>query len=452
MLTSCGSLTKRDDHIIIDTLPRGADLKHKGKSLGTTPLVIKRFTHAKNEITLNGEKFKINCSLDWTNSLIPNFIGAYTLSGIGLYFLAIDYYRDEIRTCPQKLSFKLNNSDEKTKPKRVIYLPIKEIGNIKESKFLSKIEEKLLKIVKSKDQVIDYKSSLEQFLPYGVTEDKQWTLESIDPNVLMKIAYQKGITHVVEVKTDDKNTIEVAVKDFFSHKKVSHLKLAKKNFLDDGFTVKNLSSRFFYFFPNAITLLSTQGGFNQSDERKEIDSNTTSFNENVDHPNTLPGLLKYFSIDTVVSPYYYGTYDTDSFFAPSASFFSWRSKVYNLDEESLNPVFDYNVDAISGLFTMDYRFALITPAGSVSTGFGLGMGIFDIHDEKKGHSLYTTAIVKFQVDYTLFLTDRVYFNLGLENFSMGDRVVKIAGKEYDNVSITSVGFGYFLPETRLWLD
>ena len=101
---------------------------------------------------------------------------------------------------------------------------------------------------------------------------------------------------------------------------------------------------------------------------------------------------------------------------------------------------------------MDFVIAGITPLTTPSLRLGAGYSILNIEDQQEGDKLLAKPVTKLELDFTSFITDRLYFNLSASNYALGGDGYKIAGKDYESVSIASVGIGYYLPETYHWVD
>ena len=444
-LLSCGSLIKRDDYIRVDSSPRGLPVKLNKQKHGVTPTLIPRPDQKNNQLKIGQAKYELKCELDYYKSVVPN--GVYTIFNppVGGMMYAIDYFRDSMYKCPIKLNYNVKAKSLKKAKPRLAFLPLKNRDQLKKSAFLNEISQKIKKYERTKNfELISYNKSLPVFLSNGLGYEKEWNIKHANVNALNRVIKKLEITHLINIEFEGR-TARLEVIDIYKNKivKVDEIEIDKK--IMERNDLYRFTNRTISLIPNAISLAQSFNGIYSDD-----DESGNTYVSNKTHPDALKGTLSYLSFDSVISPLYYKPFDYDYFFAPAGQLTSFRSVVQELQGFEYNTV--NNVDVIGGFFTMDFVIAGITPLTTPSLRLGAGYSILNIEDQQEGDKLLAKPVTKLELDFTSFITDRLYFNLSASNYALGGDGYKIAGKDYESVSIASVGIGYYLPETYHWVD
>jgi hypothetical protein len=454
IFVSCGTITKRDDYIAIDSNPRGLIVKKDKQKLGQTPLMIESPNISSTEIRIGGTKQKLECSLDWGSSIIPN--GIYSLIsgnfvGTGLIMYGIDWFNDKLYSCEDQLySIKGATDFTPSEKKKLVILPIYQIENFKTDPFIKTLNKKLKKQLKD-IEIIEYKESASRFAVYGVNEERRWKMDTVKQHTMQNLAHELQFSHVVEVEIKDKDSknvsIVVYIKDYFTKKSTKAFKYTYPKSKEGFLEIDSLARRFFYLFPNAVSLSAQFSGLSFGDNENTYYGTIGSR----EHPNALPQIVQLVSIDSVTSPDLYDPWDWDSFFSPAAAFPSWQS--FYEPTTFYDPSTNYDQEFInvsSGLFTMDYVLMTMTPMLSFSIRIGYGMGLFDTVDYTGKQMYFARRVGKLGFDFTSFLSERYYLRLAINSYAL-DYKFEIGDQYTSSLSRIFFGIGYYLPETRNWL-
>lgn len=447
-IVSCGSITKRDDYIRVDSSPRGATVRYDNKLLGFTPMVIPKPKNKTATIKVGEKPVTLKCGFDWKHSVIPDALFTGYNPPIGLTYFAIDFLRDEMFVCPE-LS-KTNVKKSRDLPYRYVFLPINRLSSVKRGYFISTISEIIQTITMDKKiNFIPYDESLPTFLSSGLGFERDWNYLNADTHSVNKILHEHHATHAVEVKIGAKLAY-INIYDIYSHKLVDSTSMEIPEDLVEKNELYRLTRKAVSFIPNAINVTSTTNGFTETNYQGDFSDNISV--TNTKHPDALEGILGQTSISSVISPLYYDVYDYDFYIAPSAAFSSFRAQVEEYDrvDQVWNPI--KNIDALIGYFTLDAVAAVITPAGNLSISYGLGMGVFDIDDEIVGAQRFAKPSGKVALEWTFFMGDRLYLNMGLRSFKTYVDPYSTEGLDLSSVSSAFFGIGLYLPEARSWIE
>lgn len=447
-IVSCGSITKRDDYIRVDSNPRGATVRYDNKFLGFTPMVIPKPESKTATIKVGEKPVTLKCGFDWKHSVIPDALFTGYNPPIGLTYFAIDFLQDEMFVCPE-LS-KTNVKKSRELPNRYVFLPINRLSSVKRGYFLSTISEIIRTITMDKKvNFIPYDESLPTFLSSGLGFERDWDYLNADTHSVNKILHKHHATHAVEVKIGAK-LANINIYDIYSHKLVESTSIEIPDDLVEKNEIYRLTRKAVSFIPNALTLSHTTNGFIQSDDG--IFNKDDIFVTNTKHPDQLEGLLGQTSISSVISPLYYDVYDYDFYLAPSASFTSFRAKFEKYNNDITEYLFFKNVDVFIAHFTMDAVIAGITPAGIYSLTYGLGAGFFEVDDQSNKTTQFSRPITKIGIDWTFFMGDRFFLNTGGRVFSTHQNPYQTEGFELSTISSAYIGIGLYLPEARSWIE
>ena len=201
ILVSCGSVTKRDDFIQVDSKPRGYPVELNGKKQGVTPTLIPRPDQRKNTLQIADKNFNFECHIDWYKTIVPNGIVSALYGATGLYFFGIDYFSDSLYKCPSQITKKIKTDFLRAPYARVAFLPLRSRENLKKAEFLS-IVEKIVSKAKNIDsfKIISYEETFPVFLSNGLGYEKEWSLKSANLNVLNRVIQKFDITHSIYFK------------------------------------------------------------------------------------------------------------------------------------------------------------------------------------------------------------------------------------------------------------
>lgn len=445
ILVSCGSVTKRDDFIQVDSKPRGYPVELNGKKQGVTPTLIPRPDQRKNTLQIADKNFKFECHIDWYKTIVPNGIVSALYGATGLYFFGIDYFSDSLYKCPSQITKKIKTDFLRAPYARVAFLPLRSRENLKKAEFLS-IVEKIVSKAKNIDsfKIISYEETFPVFLSNGLGYEKEWSLKSANLNVLNRVIQKFDITHFIDISFQ-KSTAKIKVYDAFTKKVVRQKTIDIPKNLIERNDLYRITKRTFNLIPNAISFSQSFNGI-QNTEREY----NGKYLQNEPHPNSAKGTLAYLSFDSVISPLYYAPYDADLFFAPSGQFSAFRTTVSEFENFKL--VERDRADITAGFFTMDLVLAGITPILTPSLRLGIGYSAMLIEKQSAGDNTVFKPVTKAEIDFTSFVSDRWYINIAATTFRFTDEGYDIDGEYYDSVSTISAGIGYYFPETYHWVD
>ncbi|MAZ48121.1 MAG: hypothetical protein CME65_06140 [Halobacteriovoraceae bacterium] len=445
ILVSCGSVTKRDDFIRIDSKPRGYQVRLNNKKHGVTPTLIPRPDQRNNTLQIADKNFKLECHIDWYKTIVPNGIITALYGATGIYFFGYDYFSDSLYKCPSQITKKIKTDLVRAPYARVAFLPLRSRGNLKRAKFLT-IVEKIVSKAKSIDsfKIISYEETFPVFLSNGLGYEKEWSIKSANPNVLNRVIQKFNITHFIDISFQ-KDRAKIQVFDAFTKKVVRQKSIEIPKTLIENNDLYRITKRSFNLIPNAISFSQSFNGI-QNTEREY----NGKYLQNEPHPNSAKGTLAYLSFDSVISPLYYAPYDADLFFAPSGQFSAFRSKVSEF--EGFDLIERDRVDITAGFFTMDLVIAGITPILTPSLRLGIGYSGMLIEKQSAEDNTVFKPVTKVEIDFTSFVSDRWYINIAATTFRFADEGYDIDGEFYDSVSTISAGIGYYFPETYHWVD
>ena len=116
LLSSCASMSGKNQNIMVDSSPRGQEFKTKSLAntytIGRTPITLKvsRDSHVRFELPGNRTqtvdcKFRVDSFL--IGNLIPGLVGAWPISLLGY---AIDFFSGSAYQCPESIKLVKNPS------------------------------------------------------------------------------------------------------------------------------------------------------------------------------------------------------------------------------------------------------------------------------------------------------------------------------------------------------
>lgn len=439
LLNSCGTFLQREHVVQIDTEPRNAKVFHKDKHIGNTPLFYKFSKKRHNKFSINSGENKdefedifMNCSFNWSDSVIPNLI--FSISGplLPIGFLAIDHYSGGLYKCPKKLFVKVDSIKEiiKVKKRRVLMIPPFS-QNYKLSYTILRLYKKRIK----QFDIVDIDKGNLELSFHGINNDKKWNIENIQDHIRLQVGHELGITHFMffELDHQDKNKLVVKAKlfDAFTKEKrpdesLNNVKIKFKSNNEKYNLLERIYYDAFRFLPNSLTA--------------SYSGNSSVFIETQDealdlgeHPRRFPRMIRTLGFGYILHPRLFRRWDFNLSLTPGLSF---HGGSYN-----------------QSFFDAKYAFyeaglTLFTPFGFVFAGFGLGPSYFRI-DDNLGHSFSGTRLLgKFELYYALYITDRYFLKfstriLNVDSEGWNDPSLQLSGfSEY------SLSVGYYYPELK----
>lgn len=435
-LTSCGTLTKKEEFFQIDSTPRGLEvLNEDGESLGMTPLISLSNQKSSSDYFIQGDetKFSHSCGLDWQHSMIPSLLImpiAIPITPIfSTVFLGIDYLSDNLFSCTDllyltpKKELKIVEKEQTT-----IILPVFDGHKFNIQDLIQNATNKF----ESEYKLLSYGESLQYFSKYGITEENFWSLQNIKKQSLLKVIRDTDATSIMTLNRKVGGEFEVQIIDLYTYKAKTKKVSIKTKLTNEDNTFKAFAKRYIYFIPNSLSVggLKTDGYFEDDDEG--------SFSSSMKNPNNLHWLVSMWSFSSVSSPYLFNPWDFDFRLSPQISLPSFRAEFpnnYSINLNTYNASYDLSVTGH-------------TPLGSLSMSLGAGVGYFEGEDSVGKSIGDTTPLFHLNLSYVAFLNERFFFKFSLDqNHYFGDSE-KINGYGLDRTSTLSYNIGYYFPELQ----
>lgn len=441
ILTSCGSINKRDKYVAIQSYPSQQVLKIKRDQFNEfykTPIILDTFESYENIIMIGDQEYQIRCSLDYKNSIIPNSILGLINPTFGVIGFGYDYFKGRYRSCPEINYFKQENSNN-LKLHKLLILPVFNDWKIREEKLVELIQSKVKDSI-----VVSYSDSLSSFYEYGITKERKIDIKDIQDYKFLRLMKKYNADGFIKV---DLEKSKISIYSPYE-RKITYESTFNINKISETKEIDRVVKKYFYILPNSLSLSHT--ALSHESSRQEV-ANLDREILTKEHPASLPDFLSLWGVETIVSPHFYKEFDTDSFFSPSISFSSWRTELYQV-----NPQREFlGYKNISSTFlTYDYTISAIYKDLSLSIAYGLGLGLFFVEDSSLGDNTFTKTVSHFEFRINYFLSSRYYLFLNTEfyNIESEDEKTRLSfeDEKLSNFTEASFGIGYFFPEVLTW--
>lgn len=436
LLTSCGSILKRDNYVLIDSSPRGMKVYNYDKDyLGVTPFIAPSLEKRKTIYFLEDKKeeFIYRCPLDWQNSLLPAVLLSPFAFPIGVAASSVslisDYSFDNMFHCKSSLVITSNIPHQEFKRNSsVLILPIHNQENQYDT---NEIFNKIKKIINSKYKIIDYNDSLIQFSLSGINEERSWNLKNAKRESLLKVAHKFDATHILIF---DKS--EFIIYDLFTLKNVTNtIKLEIPIQKEHESNWLTYTKKVFQLIPNSIT-------FGENNNRPVFKNYVFSKDYSYQrHPNQFHWIISSWSIQNISNPKLFETWDYDFKVSPN---FSAPSFQLNIDNKNYN--------FLSYLVTIDAGLTAHTGIGAIGFKIGIGAEYMSL-ERSSGKSLDSglVGILHFGLDYVAFLSERFFFQLSIDGYSPMKKNTLENDIIIDSNTSTSLNIGYYFPEVKYFI-
>ena len=418
ILTSCSGLQKKIKYAVVDSTYRGLKIYNEDKKiLGETPFFFPAKSQSKYQFFYKEKSFWKKAVLKCKKDLSPDFLV------------------EGVRRCHQY--FIIKNSlkiAQESKTKKTLVLFNEDIS----------IDESVL--AKENLELIDEKKLKNEIKVYGFNDqlDAPLTLEQIE---IIKNLGEKYKADAYIHMTKKQDQIIVSIWDIYTQKKIKDLKKIKIEKKEKDSRWARYISGLFNFFPNSIALnYFFQGRVNGKERTSAILKEYGSDKRDVSsHPNSFPRYIPLLSVENIINPYLYKSLDYDISFSPSINAFSFEYKD-DLDQQ----IYVLKLQGY-GLF-YNFYLNLISPMGT--TGFSLGLGAAYIRGKDSQGLDYSkvNALSKGSVTQTVFFTDRLFTQVGINMYSLTKVFEKRNTQVYvpDSYHEYFFSLGYYFPEGKTY--
>lgn len=427
--TSCGTITRKDEYLAIDSSKRGLNVYNSEKNLlGTTPLIIDSPQKRKNIYyfgDLNHQEIH-RCDISWNNSLMPAILispwAIPTTLIVSSASLLTDYTFDNMFTCNKTLSTDLSPTGfQEAYQKKLLIIPIFE-GSLED---IPAIISTIQKNIGNKIEIINYQNSLESFLSTGISETKKWDVHNIKNQNLLKVAKEFSATHIAII---NKETNRVEIFDLFTKNKINtEIKLGFHKNLEAESSFFN-HKKFIYLLPNSLEVGSTDSSMEMVDDALS----PTSIEKN---PNDFHWALGMWSLSNITSPNLYDVWDYNTKISPTIAFPSLKAKF----EDRYFLINSY-------LATYDIGVVGHTPIGAININIGIGYVYVNVEDKNEKTHQEGSVISHFNINYYAFITEKFYFKAQFDYYSSDQGIKLDEFTSIKQINSTSVSLGYFYPE------
>jgi hypothetical protein len=215
--------------------------------------------------------------------------------------------------------------------------------------------------------------------------------------------------------------------------------------------LQRYSSRFelvlnlFEFLPNAFALNYFFQGRIGGDERtlgfeQKLRSDKRDLSS---HPDGFPKYFPLISIENIIYPYKFETFDFKFNFSPSFNSYSFRYT------DSLNGQ-NYVLEAQSYLIHYNAYLNFIHPLGTTTLGMGIGAGYLNASDNQTVDFSKFHSGIRSTVFHTVFLNDRIFSQLGVNLYTLPEEFHKTSQGPFLPQNYTEFFFsvGYYFPEFK----
>ena len=452
LLSSCGTLLKKNEFVIIDTKSRhlkfqinDSKISHYSPSITEAP---KGIFHQVHFLELNQSR-ALRCQFDFKHSILPNALTSIIIPIIGVTSFVIDFVTDNDTVCDARYFYEFDEQDlkeisKKNKDKsnalasaKIIQLPFHQSYRYD----LDLLEKNIIKNTSQNLTLVKYQDTIGDFYLEGI-EEQNISWKKFNPKLFLKVAKNHQATHYAIHQVKYKNNqkyIETKIYDLFNFTKIK--KHHQNNYLINENSNILSQDNLFTRFLDKVSIMPNSANYDQKSFKQ------TNQDLEIKHAKSIiPEALSRFSLNMVNHPSKYLPFDFDFNLGPTLSFPSFDLKNKSNDEYN-NDVLE--VSSIAATFSLTAT--IHTPIGAISSSVSLfGATYLKELDSSNKQNTEMTNFNSYRLDYTFFISPRVYFKLSKENLQFSDYQFKVGDEKINEVTYDFLSIGYFYPELGHW--
>ncbi len=471
---SCATLDSRHQVLEINSDPHGVMVYDRfGNNKETTP-VFRKARRSRNHILRYDKegklrKRKITCPLSFGTTTINTILGALVMvadpwAGIGtiLGLNGIDLLSGNAFDCKEKIILDVPEDADLESCYRVAIIP-PEVGDENQAVDIANSWIKKTKKYSQRcTEFIGVKKSFEVHEYYNIDTSNSIKANQINRRVARLIAGELNINYLVELKTRDDSSnwyvkpklysVEedktVSGKEALGFEVVSQL--TKKGLYaskSTSATFRKILRKGVKLIPNSIGFMPYSNiSFSNADDLG--DSNKPE-QERTSITNTF---LSSWTLSSIEHPARFKSLDATWSLYPS---FGLSLKSFDVPTpDTLTPSTVKKIGFILGNADLRIKGTLHTPMGAFGLYYGFGAAALWRNYNDGGYAKFFRPLGTGGTEYIAFLTKNMYFQATAELHSIyGAEFYNLPDGRYsDSIFKTSVGFGYFIPSMRRWVN
>ena len=405
-------------------------LKKKGKKFSKSP-------------------FKVRCSVRWSQSVVPAalMMPFFPVGSIfGGAMLMTDIFTAGAYGCEKPLQLQNLPPQSGTFKKKVVLLPFP--APVKNTTLNKKILKAYQKLIRKKGD-FEVSKNYEDVLAYGLNSYRTFSNEkdyqkNFKPRVRYEIAYTHNASHLVffDVKeSKDGKILTVKTKTTNAYENgfstpIPEIKFKVRN-KESGNSVFSYLVRAIRFIPNSLTI-----GFKNDPTVSATNSNTFLNVQQKDHPDSFPKVATLLGFESVEHPQFYDSWDYGFFLTPGLGAQGFRLE-YNLADST-----QVRLNTQGYFLDFSGRVSGFSPFGIFSLSIGPTLSMLFQQEDISGQSFSSTYIgVKVGFSHQLFLSNRIFTNIAVSNYSVQEDNKDIfPGAKLSNIQTVYIGLGYYFPQ------
>jgi len=486
-LSSCGTLTGKEQLVSIDSEPRGLDLHYQRNGVhefqGSTPTYLNLDRKLRQRFTLSRPggsvvaSEDITCRLRWGESMVPNALfSVFGVAGAVITAAAVivDAASGALFECRDRILLKADISHLDELPTqncpRVLVMPLRH-PNLVVSDDLSQRWTQHIRQAPGYQcaRFPDGVAVSRALARYNLDNLSEVTIEELRSNQLLKLglaawADQIAFLYLVPEEIADAKSevrsiyvIDSEIYDAHSLAKMPRGRQQRFEIVDESRVSElqrvSTTSWLVRQLPNAITWGPDHDTFGTH----------RGFISNEKEHRSFPRALSLFGVSAVEHPAAYGSWDYVWSAYPTLSFF-YHDRSYSYSDRLVSEVTDganlrYWLIAEPSLrLTYFYVMPAIslgptfhTPVGAFGLHFTLGLAVISVTrsdvKERAADAVIAPGLRSFWYG---FLSDRVFSYMEFRQTSFQRDPVRSKAYTLDHGFISSIGLGVFLPEVRPW--
>jgi hypothetical protein len=460
-LTGCGTYRGSHHIVAVDSNIRGVVVENeKREIIGITPFFYKMEPRLEQNLrAFAGDRtgkvflneFTYHCDLNWKQSILPAGLGMLIFpigTLIGASSIVTDTATGNHLDCNKPAFFNISQSlatgqrivENRDEAVRVLVIPIPSRDEKISSYLYSKWYERSKKAIESQKIILIHPEFTEGDFAYrGIIPQNITDFEKIGDNHLREMAYKYRASHILFFDTDliDRYRYEVipVVYDAFNRKKIMSYKLPAHV----GKVPRGERAELFDTVRDAINIIPNSLAINIGG-RPEVSYIESGLEKNVvssNHPSSLPKILTVFSIQNVLNPKLYNTWDYAFQTFPSLSGSAW--KIQNQDEKDIALI---NVNLFYNL-----GLTFHTSFGALTVEVGAGVGHYNIKEDITNKNSYLGTF-RTNVNYVGFLSQNLFVLINATSIQPTSGRHLSQYVEFKGYKELTLGLGYYLPTLK----